>query len=307
MAQATLLGICSDTVVTIIQPSSTIECFDGVNPVDNKLVIEGSATFNDGITITGDSFSVDLFGNVDISGNLSVGQNTDIKGNLTVDQNTTLQGNLTVNGVVNAYPPAGCLVQYAGATAPPGWLLCQGQAIARSTYSLLFSVIGTQYGPGDSITTFNVPDMRSRIPIGVGQGAGLLNYTLNQTGGVETVTLDSTQIPAHTHQVSGTSTAAATGITATLPDHTHTFNDLTLNTSNRPTAYTAIPVDVGDMGIGSTKVESVTKGVNSLPINIPITDVGHTHGINITSQSTGSGLAHTNVQPYIALNYIIKY
>lgn len=62
--------------------------------------------------------------------------------------------------------PTGMVVPYAGAAAPDGWLLCQGQAVSRTTYAQLFSVIGTTYGSGDGSTTFNLPDMRGRVAVG---------------------------------------------------------------------------------------------------------------------------------------------
>ena len=62
--------------------------------------------------------------------------------------------------------PAGCVMPYAGATAPDGWLLCHGQAVSRTTYADLFGAIGTAYGPGDGSTTFNLPDLRGRVAAG---------------------------------------------------------------------------------------------------------------------------------------------
>ena len=98
--------------------------------------------------------------------------------------------------------PIGKIVMYAGSSAPRGWLLCQGQAVSRTTYAKLFSVIGTTYGSGDGSTTFNVPDMRGRSPLGVGNGdaTGHTNHTLGQKGGEETHTLDVNEMPAHSHE-----------------------------------------------------------------------------------------------------------
>jgi microcystin-dependent protein len=82
--------------------------------------------------------------------------------------------------------------------APPGWAQCNGQLLSIAQNSALFALLGTTYG-GDGRTTFGLPDLRGRAPIGVGQGQGLSNYTQGQMGGTENVTLTAAQIPSHTH------------------------------------------------------------------------------------------------------------
>jgi microcystin-dependent protein len=84
--------------------------------------------------------------------------------------------------------------------APTGWALCQGQLLSIAENSALFSLLGTTYG-GDGINTFGVPDLQGRSPIGFGQGPGLSNYSQGEKGGVETVTLNSQQMPLHSHGV----------------------------------------------------------------------------------------------------------
>ena len=95
--------------------------------------------------------------------------------------------------------PAGNISMCGGSSAPTGWLLCDGSAVSRTTYADLFTAIGTTWGVGDGSTTFNLPDLRSRSPIGAGQGSGLSNRTLASTGGAETHTLTASQMPAHSH------------------------------------------------------------------------------------------------------------
>src|SRR5258708_7953766 len=82
--------------------------------------------------------------------------------------------------------------------APPGWAFCDGQLLSIPQNTALFALIGTTYG-GDGQTTFALPNLRSRIPVNVGQGNGLSNYNLGDLEGVETVTLQTSQIPVHTH------------------------------------------------------------------------------------------------------------
>ncbi len=87
---------------------------------------------------------------------------------------------------------------FAGNFAPAGWMLCQGQLLPISEFEVLFNLIGTTYG-GDGQSTFGLPDLQGRVPVHQGQGSGTSNYTMGQTGGVEEVTLNTQQIPNHTH------------------------------------------------------------------------------------------------------------
>jgi microcystin-dependent protein len=100
--------------------------------------------------------------------------------------------------------PAGMLAPYAGATAPSGWLLCDGTAKSRTTYADLFTAIGTTYGTGDGSTTFNLPDLRGRVPVGADGDAGRLsaNDALGQYGGEEKHTLLEGELAAHKHAMS---------------------------------------------------------------------------------------------------------
>jgi microcystin-dependent protein len=91
---------------------------------------------------------------------------------------------------------------------PQGWAFCDGQLLPISQNAALFSLLGTTYG-GDGVTTFALPDLRSRVPISQGQGDGLSSYAEGQAGGTETVTLAAAQMPAHTHSVNASSSPAA--------------------------------------------------------------------------------------------------
>jgi microcystin-dependent protein len=107
---------------------------------------------------------------------------------------------------------------FAGNFAPQGWAFCDGQVLAISDNDVLFNLIGTTYG-GDGQSTFALPDLRGRVPIHMGTGAGTA-FTLAETGGVETVTLTTPQIPAHTHPFivstdAGTQPAPAGNVLAT--------------------------------------------------------------------------------------------
>lgn len=96
---------------------------------------------------------------------------------------------------------AGVIQMFAGSTPPAGWLLCDGSAVSREDYAVLYAAIGDTWGAGDGSTTFNLPDLRGRAPIGAGTGSGLTARTLGGTVGAETHTLTAAQsgLPAHTH------------------------------------------------------------------------------------------------------------
>lgn len=160
--------------------SAVDDAFDlaGDNTVTGENTFSGGVSFSSGATFTG---SVDFQSSVTFATSISV--------------------------------PAGSIIPYAGTSAPTGWLLCYGQAVSRTTYSDLFSAIGTTYGSGDGSTTFNVPDCRGRVVAGqddmggtsanrlTDQSGGLDGDTLGDTGGSETHTLTTTEMPAHTHGV----------------------------------------------------------------------------------------------------------
>ncbi|MFG6460231.1 phage tail protein [Roseateles sp. DXS20W] len=107
-------------------------------------------------------------------------------------------------------PYVGEIRLFAGNFAPNGWALCQGQLVAIAENDTLFSLIGTTYG-GDGQSTFALPDLRGRVPVHQGQGLGLSPRTLGQTGGTETVTLQSAQTPSHSHAALGSTAAASLG------------------------------------------------------------------------------------------------
>lgn len=87
---------------------------------------------------------------------------------------------------------------FAGNYAPEGWLICNGEPVPVAKYQVLYSLIGTTYG-GDGRTTFNLPDLRGRVPVGQGQGTGLTNRVVGQRSGRSTITPTLANFPAHSH------------------------------------------------------------------------------------------------------------
>lgn len=99
-------------------------------------------------------------------------------------------------------PLLASLLLFAGNFAPKGWALCDGSLLPINQNQALFSLLGTTYG-GDGITTFALPDLRGRVPIGMGNGPGLSPIILGEVGGVENVTLTINQMPRHSHTLNG--------------------------------------------------------------------------------------------------------
>lgn len=148
--------------------------------------------------------------------------------------------------------------------APIGWLLCQGQTASISEFNALYSLIGTTYG-GDGQQTFVLPDLRGRAPVHAGTGGGS-TYTLGQVGGVETVTLISSNVPVHTHTVAANSSTGGAGA------------------SNSP---------AGNVFGADPSVEQYENTSNSVTGTL-------------LAPTQGGMLGHENRMPYQALNYIIS-
>ncbi|HKS28090.1 MAG TPA: tail fiber protein [Pyrinomonadaceae bacterium] len=134
-----------------------------------------------------------------------------------------------------AQPYVGEIRMFAGSFAPVGWMLCDGQLLPISENETLFQLIGTTYG-GDGESTFALPDLRGRIPIHQGN-----EFILAETGGVETVTLNTQQIPVHSHPMLGTTSIANDATPANnVMAQSNTFDPYQTADPNTPMATQAI-------------------------------------------------------------------
>lgn len=128
---------------------------------------------------------------------------------------------------------------FAGNFAPTGWAFCQGQLLPIAQNQALFSLLGTTYG-GDGRTSFALPDLRGRVPVGFGQGPGLSNRVIGDQFGSELVTLNINQMPSHNHTVNAVTTEGNQNLpTNSLPANTKTldkeYSDANANTTMKAT------------------------------------------------------------------------
>lgn len=194
--------------------------------------------------------------------------------------------------------PPGSIVEFAGPSTPAGWLLCDGAAVSRVTYSALFAAIGGYFGVGDGSTTFNVPDHRGRVAIGAGTGSGLTARALAGQYGVESVSISIAEMPVHNH------TATDSGHTHPITDvqHSHPF---AIVGGSGSTAYFVMG------GFTDPSFNQFTDGDPNTDTSFGYSYTGITGTqagtANITVGNQGSGAAHTNIQPSLAVNFIIKY
>jgi microcystin-dependent protein len=143
----------------------------------------------------------------------------------------------------------GQITMFAGNFAPRGWAFCAGQILSISQNTALFSILGTTYG-GNGQTTFGLPDLRGRAPIGPGQGPGLPNVSLGEQSGSTTHTMIVTEMPAHNHLIRGNANnandslpASAFPSAAIIPTDSNksvsSYNTATDNSTMNPNAITA--------------------------------------------------------------------
>lgn len=209
----------------------------------------------------------------------------------------------------------GAITMWSTATAPDGWLLCNGGAVSRVDYETLFTVIGTTYGGGDGSTTFNLPNLKGRTPVGLDGGDGSFN-SLGKTGGEKTHTLTISEMPSHTHTQNSHN--------HTQNSHTHSINHDHANTNtgyfntSHTHSFSDTSTSAGGHGHsiwwGSERPISLSSGEKTPPTNVYSSSGyrtgyasgsvyewamnakavgGHTHYVNGTTGSGGSNHIHS--------------
>ena len=199
--------------------------------------------------------------------------------------------------------PAGIIMPFAGIVAPEGYLFCDGSAVSRTTYATLYAVIGDTFGAGDGSTTFNLPDLGGRVPLGASS-----THLLGSTGGSETVTLTESELPAHTHEVP--QHGHENTIEATTPAFSHSitqpvfkYNKANTGKTNPNSASTRNPCVMSSANATATRSTNVAVGKHeaaACTMSGTIEDVA-----DFDSDSIGGNLSHNNMQPFISMTYII--
>jgi microcystin-dependent protein len=270
--------------------------WDGTNTLSNLLQIAGYDKHGYMHTLAGDPLPV-----------ASVSSAQIVDGTIAVADLASAVQDLLV--------PAGTVLPFCGASAPSAYLLCDGSAVSRATYATLFSVLSTTYGAGDGSTTFNLPDLRGRVVAGKdnmgGSAASRLSNivsgsSLGASGGVERHTLSSSEsgMPGHSTQGDGGHTHSVGGVSA---DHSHGvaangFNVQVVGLGSVPLGgnYGVWADSGGNTGTRGSHAHN-TGGI-SVDHSHTVNGGSHTHPVTAVNASS----PHTNVQPTIVLNYIIK-
>jgi microcystin-dependent protein len=177
--------------------------------------------------------------------------------------------------------PTGTIFGYGGTTAPSGWLICDGSEVSRTTFAALFAVLADRYGAGITPNTFNLPDMRQRIPVGSQNatstfGGVSLNYNLGKKGGEESHTMALNELVSHNHSV-------------TDGGHQHTYSLPNFRTDGYQRPSGSIFPRITYFGNAGTTNLTTSSSQTNISLN-----------------ATGAGNAYNNTPQYTTMNYIIK-
>ncbi|QPB08631.1 tail protein [Burkholderia phage Mica] len=224
----------------------------------------------------------------------------------------------------------GTILDFAGTTAPTGWLMCFGQAVNTADYPNLYAAIGTTYNVGgEAAGTFRLPDARGRSTIGkddmggtaanritTAGGHGIAGTTLGSSGGTQTHTLTTAQMPSHTHANTLTDPGHTHANTVTNNPHTHAN---TLSDPGHAHSHNAAgnvggsSTGGGGFALNAQAAATINAAGTGISINnaaaasaVTISNASQAAGVTITNASQGGDSAHPNVQPGIVFNKIIK-
>lgn len=207
------------------------------------------------------------------------------------------------NATVDSLPQVGFMGIWPGDTAPPDYLMCRGQAVSRTTYAVLFALCGVRFGAGDTVSTFNLPDLRGRYPIGYNVGGSYFTIGVGERFGSPNAAL-----PAHTH-AGANHLHGFTGTTVGATSrHTHGLPSIVLIQSTaEPTFYVHVT------GGGGFDIAATLYDLSGLGTGNDGPDHAHAFGgttggadRDLTTGVTGSDPANVNLPPSLSLNFVIR-
>lgn len=165
---------------------------------------------------------------------------------------------------------AGIISMWSMTTPPDGWLICDGSAVSRADYPNLFAVLGTYYGAGDGVNTFNIPNFKGRVPVGTD---GSFEFpSVGSQFGTKTHTLVESELPSHDHSLND-------------PGHTHNTN----------------------AGVVASGLDSLTGSGTFVALAGAGTATALNNTTGITISPVGGDQPHNNIQPSLCIQFIIKY
>lgn len=231
-----------------------------------------------------------------------------------VDTNSYQAGSITLaalaQSLINIIIPAGMIRMFGGPSIPPGWLVCDGTAVSRTTYAALYAAIGTYWGAGDNINTFNLPDLRGRSPLGYVNIAtgGITGRGFASLGGEEYHVLSVGELAYHAHGVTdnghGHPGSVDTGHGHGINDggHAHTYYSGAvsppINMGGGGNSWTASGTSPASTSTNGTGI-SIQTGRAALAIANAGTGIG--------IQANGGNAGHNNMSPFAVMYFIVKY
>ena len=189
----------------------------------------------------------------------------------------------------------GTILTFGFNFAPSQWALCNGQTMAISQNTALFSLLGTFYG-GNGVSTFQLPNLQSRLPIGMGQGLGLSSYVIGQTAGTENVSLTIANMPSHTHAATFTPSGGGS-VSVSVGAATTTAGNTAIPANGSVLAANHAGQSSVNMYAPSGTATSVTLG--------GVTASGGGGGGTVTNALTGNNIPVSIMNPYLAINFSI--
>jgi microcystin-dependent protein len=267
---AITIGAATGATISIPNGVTAQVYYDGTDCFSSQTGSAGNFTVNGTLTATGltDTGNMSVGGTLSVTGATSLTTGS-ISGVMTAP--TAAAGTSTTQLATTAFVTqnavlTGILLMWPTASAPTGYLLCNGAAVSRTTYAALFAVVGTTFGIGDGSTTFNVPNYTNRMPYGTTVGA---------TGGSADAV-----VVSHTHTATST---------LTDPGHSHTIVDGQVNTRTNP-YFNWVGTGGASVGVTGANTNSNTTGIT----------------VSTTNATAGVSGTNANLPPYLGINFIIK-